>query len=339
VLPVNRVERAAAPDRRRWVSPEPLNVAPALVGLPLASPSRRALAVALDLAVIALLSDVSGFWLLAGLALVALQLRSRRGGATRGPRWVVGWMIAALVVLLALQQAGEQWQRWRQPVVHGHGASGLSAGDADEADAGDAESAAADARAAAATASAALGSSPATAFIAPTVVAALDAAASAAAGAESAAASAASAPQRSDAQRIAQLEAELAEARRPKPLHWRERLGQMLDDLGAGLGWGIVYFSLLPAWWGGQTVGKKLFGLRVVELTGKPMTVMRCLKRYGGYAAGVATGGLGFVQALWDPNRQAIQDKTAHTVVIDLRALARVRGEEPEAADGGVQSS
>jgi hypothetical protein len=296
VLPVNRVERAAAPDRRRWVSPEPLNVAPALVGLPLASPSRRALAVALDLAVIALLSDVSGFWLLAGLALVALQLRSRRGGATRGPRWVVGWMIAALVVLLALQQAGEQWQRWRQPVVHGHGASGLSAGDADEADAGDAESAAATA-------------------------------------------SAASAPQRSDAQRIAQLEAELAEARRPKPLHWRERLGQMLDDLGAGLGWGIVYFSLLPAWWGGQTVGKKLFGLRVVELTGKPMTVMRCLKRYGGYAAGVATGGLGFVQALWDPNRQAIQDKTAHTVVIDLRALARVRGEEPEAADGGVQSS
>ena len=296
MLPVNRVERAAAPDRRRWVSPEPLNVAPALVGLPLASPSRRALAVALDLAVIALLSDVSGFWLLAGLALVALQLRSRRGGATRGPRWVVGWMIAALVVLLALQQAGEQWQRWRQPVVHGHGASGLSAGDADEADAGDAESAAATA-------------------------------------------SAASAPQRSDAQRIAQLEAELAEARRPKPLHWRERLGQMLDDLGAGLGWGIVYFSLLPAWWGGQTVGKKVFGLRVVELTGKPMTVMRCLKRYGGYAAGVATGGLGFVQALWDPNRQAIQDKTAHTVVIDLRAPPRARGEEPEAADGGVQSS
>jgi hypothetical protein len=48
--------------------------------------------------------------------------------------------------------------------------------------------------------------------------------------------------------------------------------------------------------------------------------VMRCLKRYGGYAAGMATGGLGFTQMLWDPNRQGIQDKAAHTVVLDLRA-------------------
>jgi uncharacterized RDD family membrane protein YckC len=67
-------------------------------------------------------------------------------------------------------------------------------------------------------------------------------------------------------------------------------------------------------------VGKKLFGLQVVELTGKPMTVMRCLKRYGGYAAGMATGGLGFAQLLWDANRQALQDKAAHTVVVDMRA-------------------
>ena len=59
--------------------------------------------------------------------------------------------------------------------------------------------------------------------------------------------------------------------------------------------------------------------LRVVELTGAPMTVMRCLRRYGGYAAGMATGGVGFAQMLWDPNRQAVQDRTAHTAVIDLR--------------------
>jgi hypothetical protein len=57
----------------------------------------------------------------------------------------------------------------------------------------------------------------------------------------------------------------------------------------------------------------------VVELTGRPLTVMRCLRRYGGYAAGMATGGLGFAQALWDVNRQGIQDRVAHTVVIDLR--------------------
>ena len=49
------------------------------------------------------------------------------------------------------------------------------------------------------------------------------------------------------------------------------------------------------------------------------MTVMRWLRRYGGYAAGMATGGLGFLQMIWDVNRQGIQDRTAHTVVVDLR--------------------
>ena len=67
-------------------------------------------------------------------------------------------------------------------------------------------------------------------------------------------------------------------------------------------------------------MGKKIVRIQVLELTGKPMTVMRCLKRYGGYAAGMATGGLGFAQMLWDPNRQTLQDKAAHTAVVDLRA-------------------
>jgi hypothetical protein len=217
-----------------------------------------------DLLVVALLTGVSGFWLLGGLALVVLQLRSQRGMATR-KRQVVGWMGAALVVLLALHEGRTQWDEWHHP------------------------GAAAAAEAAEATAEAA--------------------------------AAVASSPQEALQQRIAQLEAELAAARKPRTL--REQAARGLDDLGAGLGWGIVYFSLLPAWWGGQTVGKKLFGLQVVELTGQPMTVMRCLKRYGGYAAGMATGGLGFAQLLWDANRQAIQDRTAHTAVVDLRAPRR----------------
>jgi hypothetical protein len=57
-----------------------------------------------------------------------------------------------------------------------------------------------------------------------------------------------------------------------------------------------------------------------VELTGRPLGLMTCFGRYGGYAAGLATGGMGLLQVLWDPNRQAVQDKLAHTVVIDLRA-------------------
>ena len=149
-----------------------------------------------------------------------------------------------------------------------------------------------------------------TAAVAAAVTAAVTAAAPAAAG-----------PAASAEARIHELVAALADARKPVPL--RRQFNQWLEAVGATLGWGIVYFSRLPAWWGGQTVGKKIVRIRVLELTGKPMTVMRCLKRYGGYggyAAGMATGGLGFAQMLWDPNRQTLQDKAAHTAVVDLRA-------------------
>ena len=122
-----------------------------------------------------------------------------------------------------------------------------------------------------------------------------------------------------DADRIRELEAQLAEARKPQPVQWRDDALRRLHRLGLKFGWAVAYFSLLPFWFKGQTVGKYLFGLRIVELTGKPLGLMTCFGRYGGYAAGLATGGMGFLQILWDPNRQAVEDKLAHTVVVDLR--------------------
>jgi uncharacterized RDD family membrane protein YckC len=254
-------------DRRRFVTPEPLNVAPALIGQPLAAPTRRALAMGLDLVVVALLSGVSGFWLAGGLVLVALQLRSGRGGGTR-PRRIVGWLLVALLAVLAVNEA---WTAWRAPPAAK--ASAAATEDADDGERTD------------------------TSVLKEAGV--------------------------SDAQRIALLESALAEARKPRKLTLHDGIHELTESVGASFGWGIVYFSLLPALWQGQTIGKKVLGLRIVELTGKPMTVMRCLKRYGGYAAGMATGGLGFTQLFWDDNRQAIQDRAAHTVVIDLRMPAR----------------
>ena len=122
-----------------------------------------------------------------------------------------------------------------------------------------------------------------------------------------------------DATRIRDLETQLAEARKPRPVQWRDDALRRLHKAGLRFGWAIAYFSLLPFWWAGQTVGKRLFGLRVVHLTGKPLGLMDCFGRYGGYAAGLATGGMGLLQVLWDPNRQAVEDKLAHTVVVDLR--------------------
>ena len=112
------------------------------------------------------------------------------------------------------------------------------------------------------------------------------------------------------------LEAAQARAANPGLLRF---LRGTADDLGLTVGWIGIYFTLFLTWWDGQTPAKRLLGLRVVRLDGEPMTLWYSLERFGGYAAGLATGLLGFVQIYWDANRQGIQDRIAGTVVLRLR--------------------
>ncbi|PQJ53930.1 RDD family protein [Psychrosphaera saromensis] len=90
----------------------------------------------------------------------------------------------------------------------------------------------------------------------------------------------------------------------------------IVSDLGLGFGWAALYFTAFPALWRGQTPGKRLMGIRVIQLDGTYMSAWDSFGRYGGYGAGFATGLLGFFQIYWDSNRQAIQDKISATVVI-----------------------
>ncbi|HEY0020228.1 MAG TPA: RDD family protein [Longimicrobium sp.] len=90
----------------------------------------------------------------------------------------------------------------------------------------------------------------------------------------------------------------------------------LLDELGLGFGWTGLYFTAFLALWRGQTPGKKLAGVRVVRLNGQPMTLWTSFERFGGYAAGLVTGLLGFAQVFWDRNRQMIHDKIVETVVV-----------------------
>lgn len=101
------------------------------------------------------------------------------------------------------------------------------------------------------------------------------------------------------------------------------RLTELLDDLGIGFGWTGLYFTAFTVLWKGQTPGKRLLGVRVLRLDGKPLTLWGSFERFGGYAAGLVTGLLGFAQVFWDRNRQAIHDKISETVVV------RERGEQP----------
>lgn len=92
----------------------------------------------------------------------------------------------------------------------------------------------------------------------------------------------------------------------------------VLQDLGIGFGWAVFYFTTLVGWTNGQTIGKKLCQIQIVRLDGGALDLWQAFSRQGGYGAGFATGLLGFLQIFWDPNRQAIQDKGSGTVVIRL---------------------
>jgi len=92
----------------------------------------------------------------------------------------------------------------------------------------------------------------------------------------------------------------------------------VIEDLGLGFGWAAFYFTVLTSIWHGQTPGKKLFKIRVIQLDGTRLSMWDSFGRYGGYGAGLATGLLGFLQIYWDPNRQAIHDKISATIVIDV---------------------
>lgn len=289
-------------DRARRVSAETLNVAPAFIGRPLASAGRRIAAMALDLALIGLASSWLNAWFVSAAGLLGWQAwRRRRGAAAGAPKLVA----AALAVLLVLGVV----DAWRSRVERPSREDDASAEEAGEL-----------AREIATQVSAAL-KTHGVAAAASGVTAAPASAASAASAMEPATPPAEVAGRIATealARRVAALEAENARLRGTPP-DWRERAARWLDALGLGYGGALLYFTLLPLLWPGQTPGKRLLKLRVVQLSGAPMTAGVSFRRFGGYAAGLATGGVGFAQALWDPNAQAIQDKAAHTLVLDER--------------------
>jgi uncharacterized RDD family membrane protein YckC len=83
---------------------------------------------------------------------------------------------------------------------------------------------------------------------------------------------------------------------------------------------GFLYYWLLQAFWNGQTLGKKLFGMRVVQETGQRITVGQTAIRQLvmlvlSWLCCLWIIDLGFI--LFDPRKQALHDKAAKTVVVD----------------------
>jgi uncharacterized RDD family membrane protein YckC len=109
-----------------------------------------------------------------------------------------------------------------------------------------------------------------------------------------------------------------ADATSAQPIEYSliKLVNALIEDLGLGFGWAAFYFTVFTSVWHGQTPGKKLMHIKVLQLDGTDLSLSDSFGRYGGYGAGIATGLLGFIQIFWDPNRQAIHDKISATVVV-----------------------
>lgn len=97
---------------------------------------------------------------------------------------------------------------------------------------------------------------------------------------------------------------------------WIYQARSFTGAMGVTFGWSGIYFTLIVGIWRGRTVGKFLFRTRAINLNGRELTFFDAFIRHGGYIAGVAMGLLGFVRLLWEPNRQAVEDRIAGTVVV-----------------------
>ncbi len=118
-------------------------------------------------------------------------------------------------------------------------------------------------------------------------------------------------------ERNREAEEALTELREQEPEGFLMRIFRnVFEDLGLAFGFGTIYLTVFTAWWSGRTPGKRLLGIRVLRLDGRPITWWDAFERAGGYAAGFATGLLGFAQIFWDSNRQAIHDRISATVVV-----------------------
>ena len=76
--------------------------------------------------------------------------------------------------------------------------------------------------------------------------------------------------------------------------------------------WYYVFFQARS----GQTLGKKIMGIRIISADGSSPGKGRCFLRFIGYWISSLILYIGFLMPLWDQNKQALHDKMANTYVI-----------------------
>lgn len=135
------------------------------------------------------------------------------------------------------------------------------------------------------------------------------------------------------AQQVKSMEQDLKEARKEHGI--LNFLKVTAHDFGIGLGWSGLYFIIFPVLWNGRTPGKRLMQIRVARLNGKPISWWNAFERFHGYVSCLVGGLIGFLQVFWDHQSQGHHDKIAETVVVrDVPILTAIPVGHAEASQG-----
>ena len=90
--------------------------------------------------------------------------------------------------------------------------------------------------------------------------------------------------------------------------------------IGIMLGWlTFVPLYYIVLWrWKGQTIGKIATHIKIVRTDGEPVDLLTAILRFAAYTVSLLPLCAGFVVAVFNPDRRALHDLIANTVVVDL---------------------
>jgi uncharacterized RDD family membrane protein YckC len=85
----------------------------------------------------------------------------------------------------------------------------------------------------------------------------------------------------------------------------------------------ILYFAISNYITNGQSIGKKILGIKIISIYHHRIGLWHCIERSLGYVASTLELGIGFYQVFWNPNRMTLHDRIAETIVIKTRVIKK----------------
>jgi uncharacterized RDD family membrane protein YckC len=78
----------------------------------------------------------------------------------------------------------------------------------------------------------------------------------------------------------------------------------------------VAFFGLSHYLGNGQTIGKRMMGIRVVSLVHHKLSLWHAIERSLGYGASALELGFGFAQFFIERNRRTVHDRIGETIVV-----------------------